>query len=293
MIDTDSITASARYCRVLTRRSATSFYYAFKTLPRRKRRAFEIIYAFMRISDDISDDLGLDDPAAGFAEWRGTLRRAAAGDTGVHPVMPALMDVATEFAVPVEWLDELVEGTEQDLVVTRFATQRELWEYCYKVASIVGLVSLRIFGLERPSAEAWKRAEAMAVDNGQAFQLTNVLRDVNEDLERDRIYLPQEDLERFGLDEAALATRPLDGRFRELMRYECERAEALYDSSRPLVDMVARDARACLVTMRSIYHEILRCIVAADYDVWTRRARVPLRRKLGIAARAWLGKTDD
>lgn len=292
MIAADSINASARYCRDITRKSATSFYYAFKTLPKRKRRAFEIVYAFMRISDDIADDLGLEDPAAAFAEWRDVLQRAVAGDVGVHPVMPALMDVSEEFDIPAQWLEELVDGTEQDLVVTRFETRQELWDYCYKVASIVGLVSLRIFGLEEPGEEAWKRAEAMAVDNGQAFQLTNILRDVKEDLERDRIYLPREDLAQFGLDEAALARQPMDDRFVGLMRFECERAEALYASSKPLVGMVARDARACLVTMRSIYHEILHRIVAADYDVWTRRARVPLPRKLGIAARAWLGKLD-
>ncbi len=280
---------SARYCREVTRRSATSFYYAFKTLPRRKSRAFEIVYAFMRLSDDWSDDESIGDRRALIEDWRAVLHRAVAGDASGHPVMPALMQVMTEFEIPLAFLDELLDGTLQDLDVTRFADFRATWDYCYKVASVVGLVSLRIFGL-RDRSGGWEAADRLAIDCGQAFQLTNILRDVKEDLERDRIYLPQDELARFGLGEDDLRREVLDDRFLAFMRFQVERAEGYYRSSAPLLDLVERDARPCLKAMRDIYHGILARIVAADHDIWTRRASVPLGSKIGIAARALLGR---
>ncbi|MCA9321297.1 MAG: phytoene/squalene synthase family protein [Planctomycetes bacterium] len=287
---TTSVLESERYCRALTRKSATSFYYAFKTLPRRKARAFEIVYAFMRISDDKSDDAIDRDRRDALVEWRTMLHAALNGDPGGHLVMPALMDVVREFEIKPQWLDELIDGVEQDLVVTRFATTQELRDYCYKVASVVGLVSLRIFGLERPSDAAWQDAERLAIDCGQAFQLTNILRDVKEDLERDRIYLPQDVLGRFQIGEADLRSLRCDDRFRAMMKFLVARAEADYAGSEALVARIERDARPCLATMRGIYHGILERIVAADYDVFRHRARLPLTRKLGIAARALLGR---
>lgn len=297
---TISLDESIDWCRAHTKRAATSFYYAFKTLPRRKRIGFEVVYAFMRHSDDISDgDTVPDGPelrertAAAIRDWRERLQRGLDGDLGVHPCMPALVHVLEDFAIDPKHLFDLIDGTEQDMTKTRFATWDEVRDYCYLVASTVGLVSIRLFGLRDDSAAGWSRAEPLAITNGYAFQLTNILRDVAEDLERDRIYLPQEDLGRFGLTEADLIAPTDDPRFRDLMRFECERAEALYSASRELVGLVADDARASLRTMRGIYHGILDSIVAQDYDVYSQRARVPLRRKLGIAARSWLGWGGD
>ena len=281
---------SYRHCRELTRRAATSFYYAFKTLPRRKSRAFDVIYAFMRVSDDRSDEPCVADRDRKMREWREALSRAFEGDVSADPIMPALMDTVRVFDIRPAWLFDLLDGVEQDLVVTRFETLEALRAYCWKVASVVGLVSLRIFGLEQPSAATWARAEAMGADCGQAFQLTNILRDVKEDLERDRIYLPREILERFDLKETDLAAEPLDARFKAMMAHLADLAERDYAASEELVGMIARDARPCLATMRGIYHGILEKIVEADYDVWSRRARVPLAAKLGIAARAFLGR---
>ncbi|MCB9832174.1 MAG: phytoene/squalene synthase family protein [Planctomycetes bacterium] len=281
--------ASARYCRDITRRSATSFYYAFKTLPRRKSRAFEIVYAFMRLSDDWSDDEGLGDRRRLIEDWRAVLHRAAAGDVSGHPVMPALVQVMEEFEIPLRFMDELLDGTLQDLDVTRFADFQATWDYCYKVASVVGLVSLRIFGLREPS-RGWDEADRLAIDCGQAFQLTNILRDLKEDMERDRVYLPQDELARFGLDDDDLRREVMDERFRAFMDFQVARAESYYRGSEPLLDLVARDARPCLKAMRDIYHGILERIIAADFDVWSRRASVPLRNKIQIAARAFLGR---
>ena len=290
MSGVEALRESVRYCRSVTRRSATSFYYAFKTLPRRKARAFEIIYAFMRLSDDLSDDGAVSDRAGALARWRELLLRASRGETEAHPVMPALMQVMEEFRIPLTHLEELIDGTVQDLTVTRFATFEELHDYCYKVASVVGLVSLRVFGLERPDPETWRRAEALAVDCGQAFQLTNILRDVPEDLERGRVYLPQDELARFDLTDEDLKQRVLDARWHAFMAFQAERARNLYERSAPLVDMIPRDSRPCLLAMRGIYRSILDRICASDFDVWNTRASVPLAAKLGIAARALLGR---
>lgn len=287
---------SVRWCRAHTKRAATSFYYAFKTLPRRKRIGFEVVYAFMRHSDDISDgDTVPEGPAlrertaAAIRDWRERLRRGLDGDLAVHPCMPALTAVLDEFAIDPKHLFDLIDGTEQDMTKTRFDTWDELRDYCYLVASTVGLVSVRLFGLTDDSPAGWERVEPLAITNGYAFQLTNILRDVAEDRERDRIYLPAEDLHRFDLDEAALDNPVGNERFRDLMRFECDRAESLYRESRALIDLVAPDARASLRTMRRIYHGILESIIAQNYDVYSKRARVPLGRKLGIAAQSWLG----
>ncbi|MEZ6194126.1 MAG: phytoene/squalene synthase family protein [Planctomycetota bacterium] len=289
-MSTDAYEDSLAWCRETTRKAATSFYYAFKTLPRRKRIGFEVVYAFMRHSDDLSDDAADAARADAIASWRDRLRRGLAGELDVHPVMPALVRVLDEFEIDPQHLFDLIDGTERDLAITRYETIEDLLGYCYLVASTVGLVSIRLFGLAEPSPENWRRAETLAVDNGYAFQLTNILRDVSEDLERDRVYLPLRDLAEHGLTIEDLRRAPgADPRFRALMAAECARAEAHYAASRPLVAMIAPDARASLRTMRRIYHGILDRIVAQDYDVFSRRARVPLTRKLGIAASAWLG----
>ncbi|MEE9394418.1 MAG: phytoene/squalene synthase family protein [Planctomycetota bacterium] len=284
-----SIDESIRHCRGITRRAATSFYYAFKTLPKTKRIGFEVVYAFMRLSDDISDD----DVGSGRREkihaWRICFDRALAGDTSSHPVMPALMKVLCDFDISPKYFHELIDGTEQDLDVTRFQTFEDLYSYCYQVASTVGLVSLRLFGLVDPNPSRWSEADALAIACGQGFQLTNILRDVKEDTERDRIYLPHEDLERFGINEDDLRAERYDEPFKNLMAFEAKRAQAFYDESAELMHFVAADARPCFRTMRGIYHSILLGIIARDYEIWSTRVRVPLPKKLGIAARAFLG----
>ncbi len=290
MTATLTLDASRRYCRDLTKKSATSFYYAFKTLPRAKRLAFEVVYAFMRLSDDISDDAAAGGDQEDVAKWRGILKSSLDGDTDVHPVMPALVDVMERFSIPSSWMEELIDGVEQDLTVKRFETMAELRSYCHKVAGVVGLVSLRIFGIQNPTRERWSHAEELAEACGQAFQLTNILRDVKEDMGLDRIYLPAEVLRRFDVTEAMLRQGRMTPAFHDMMVHMAGLAEKDYADSEPLLAMVERDARPCLQTMRGIYHRILEGVVAADYDVFSRRVRVPLGQKLGIAARAFLGR---
>ncbi|HGY89884.1 MAG TPA: phytoene/squalene synthase family protein [Planctomycetes bacterium] len=290
MTTTLTLDASRRYCRDLTKKSATSFYYAFKTLPRKKRLAFEVVYAFMRLSDDISDDAAAGGDHEDVRRWREILRVSLAGDTQVHPVMPALVDVMQRFSIPASWMEELIDGVEQDLTIKRFETMDDLRSYCHKVAGVVGLVSLRIFGIQNATPERWRKAEKLAEACGQAFQLTNILRDVKEDMGLDRIYLPAEVLRKFEVTEAMLKEGRMTPAFHALMAHMADLAEADYATSKPLLSMIERDARPCLQTMRGIYHRILEGVVDADYDVFSRRVRVPLGQKLGIAARAFLGR---
>ena len=286
-IKDDAVRASVDYCRSVTRRASTNFMLPFRTLPGRKRRAFEIVYAFMRICDDLSDDKGTG-RADRFRAWRKQVDAAFDGDTSGHPVLPALMEVVAEFRIPRKPFIATIDGTEQDLHVTRFSTFDDLYPYCYKVASAVGLVSVRIFGVPNDTPATWSRIEDLAESCGIAFQLTNILRDVREDLERDRVYLPQEDLERFGLTEDDFHAHVLDDRFLAFMRFQVERAESYYAKSAALMDEIESDARPCLATMRGVYHGLLDRIVRQNYDVWSHRARLSLPRKLGVVARAMM-----
>lgn len=290
MSDPGLLEQSERYCRDVTRQSGTNFALPFKTLPRRKRSAFEVVYAFMRLCDDLSDEDSTADPAARFSDWRKALDRALKGDASGHPVLPALVKVVEDFSIPHELLENLIDGVAMDLDINRYGTFEELYGYCYKVASVVGLVSLRIFGLKDPSPEAWRSAEHQAEACGIAFQLTNILRDIKEDLGRDRIYIPLEDLKRYDLEENHLRSEPLDLRFLALMRFQVQRVEKFYETSGELVSMLSPDARPCLSAMREVYHGLLQQIVGNNYDIWSQRATLPVTRKLGIAARAFLGR---
>jgi 15-cis-phytoene synthase len=286
-VTAESLRQSEDFCRDVLKQANTSFALPFMTLPKRKRSAFEVIYAFMRLCDDASDDAAEGDRAARIDEWRQHLRSGLAGDVERHAILPALAAVIHERQIPQRYFEDLLDGTQMDLAVNRYATFQELYGYCYRVAGVVGLVSLRIFGLKDPTPERWRRADELAEACGIAFQLTNILRDVAEDADRDRIYLPAEDLAAHGLGESDIRARVCDARFVAMMKAQAERAERYYAQSAPLVDMLAPDARPCFSTMRGVYHGILEKIVAQGYDVWSERARVPLVRKIGIAARAW------
>jgi phytoene synthase len=275
---------SYRYCRVMARREARNFYYSFMVLPPERRAALCAIYAFMRYSDDISDDEAVEagSRTARMAAWREALHRAFAGDYGDSRILPAFHDTARRYGVPQRYFDELIDGAEMDLVPRRYETFADLYRYCYHVASVVGLVCIHVFGFSDP------RATDLAEACGIGFQLTNILRDLPEDMERDRVYLPQEDLRRFGYTEEDLRAGRVDERFLALMRFQVARAEEYYRQSEPLIGLIEPASRPCLRAMRQIYHGILERIVAQEYDVFRTRARVPTWGKLGIAARAWL-----
>ena len=295
---TPSVEEAYRACREIARREAKNFYYSFIALPRAKRDAICAVYAFMRHADDLSDDesIPLAERRSRMAEWLDAWHRASQGESTSDPVFTALADAQSRFKIPSQLLDQLVQGTAMDLHRDKlvsdaahplqydtYATFDDLYRYCYLVASVVGLVCIRIFGYSDP------RAEKLAEETGIAFQLTNILRDVQEDLERGRVYLPLEDLERYSvsvqdLDELARHKRRLRLNSRELLEMEAKRAEHYYESGRALLPLISADARPALWVLIRIYQGLLKEIECRNYEVFTQRIQVSTAKKLWILA---------
>ena len=234
----------------------------------------------MRYSDDISDDGG-GDRRARMDAWRAALDRALAGDYGDSRIWPAFHHTVQRHSIPHQYFHDVIDGAVMDLSPQRCETFADTYDYCYHVASVVGLVCIHVFGFQDP------RAMELAEHNGIAFQLTNILRDLREDAQMGRVYLPQEDLRRFNYTERELCAGADNEAFRALMRFQVERARDYYDRAAPLLTLIEPDSRPCLRAMREIYRGILERIVAQNYDVFSRRARVPTWRKLWIATQAW------
>jgi phytoene synthase len=279
-----SLADSFAYCRDLAKRRAGNFYFSFLTLPRERFRAMCALYGFMRVCDDIGDAPGGDADAktARLREWRSSLERALDGDCSGHEVFPALVDVVNRYAIPAEYLHAVIDGVESDLRPRVFDTFDELSRYCYRVAGAVGLCCVHVWGFRD------ERAIPRAIDCGTAFQLTNILRDLGEDAAMGRVYLPREDLARFGLDASDLAGHCRDERFTELMRFEVDRARSYYAKARELFDYVDRPGKPILAAMLRIYGGLLDEIERRGYDVFTRRVSLSRGRKLRIALGAML-----
>lgn len=261
-------------CREITRQHSKSFFLATRLLPPDKRRAMEALYAFCRTSDDTVDVSS--NPAAQLAHWVAQINRPA---PPLHqPVLVAWTDTCERYDLPCDLTNELLAGVAMDLSVQRYETFAELWVYCYRVASVVGLLSMQIIGFERG-------AEAYAIRLGIALQLTNILRDIGEDARRGRIYLPLEDLQRFRLTESDILNGVRDDRFRALMRYEIERAEQLYTASWPGVALLNGDGQMAVAAAALLYRGILRKIIANDFDVFSKRAHLSAAEKLLLLAR--------
>jgi 15-cis-phytoene synthase len=249
-------------CRRIARKAARNFYYGFALLPAAKRDALCALYAFMRHADDISDsDARQQDKRAGLEGWRQTLERALAGDYGGSRILPAFHHTVTHYGIQPSYLHDLITGAQMDLTTTRYETFEQLSRYCYCVAGTVGLCCVHVFGFD--DAAALQLAPRL----GTAFQLTNILRDVPEDFAMGRIYLPQEDLQRFRCTADDLNNRAAGAAFVELMRFEAERAWQLYQEGARLLTLIHRDSRAALWTLISIYSGILRKIETIHYDV--------------------------
>lgn len=271
-----------RFCREVTRQSASSFYYALRMLPMVRRKALYAVYAFCRAVDDAVDDADASAAPQLVAEWRAELERCYQG-APLHPVTVALAVSLEQFPIPKAALGAVIDGVEMDLLQSRYSTFAELELYCRRVASAVGLASIEIFGYTNPAARDY------AVDVGLALQLTNILRDVAEDAERDRIYLPAEDLAAFGVPEQDLLRGVYNRRFCELMEFECERARRYYasaDAKLPVED--AASLRPAEV-MRRTYAQVLDRIVAERYFVFGPRLGLSRTRKAALAASMWLG----
>jgi 15-cis-phytoene synthase len=282
-------------CRAIAKREARNFYYAFVALPAPRRNAICAIYAFMRQADDLADDESIprEERRRRLSAWTEAWHAAARGEERADGerasgeparlVFLAVRDATERYGIPLALLDELVAGVTMDLRQDgpdTYATFADLYRYCYLVASVVGLVCIRIFGYTDA------RAEKLAEETGIAFQLTNILRDVSEDAARNRVYVPLEDLAAQGLTQKALLKRAPGAKptaeERALLASIGERAERYYRSAQELMPLIDRESRPALRVLVSIYHALLKRIEQADYDVFTRRASVPTAQKMWI-----------
>jgi 15-cis-phytoene synthase len=277
-------------CRAISRREARNFYYAFVALPAPRRNAICAIYAFMRQADDLADDESIprEERLKRLDAWTDAWRAAARGGEPENAIFLAVRDATERYKIPLDLLDELVAGVTMDLghdasgAPDTYATFDDLYRYCYLVASVVGLVCIRIFGYTDA------RAEKLAEETGIAFQLTNILRDVSEDAARNRVYLPLDELAAHGVSLDALLHRAAGaGPSREeraLLASMAARAEKYYASAKELLPLIDRESRPALRVLVRIYRALLGRIERADYDVFTRRASVPTTQKVGILA---------
>jgi phytoene synthase len=271
---------SYAHCEEIARTKAGNFHHAFRLLPRGQYRAMCALYSFLRVADDLTDEPGE------FAEkrrrldtFRGQLDRALA-DQHDHPLLPALADTVQFFGIPPEYLYHALDGVGMDLDTDHYDTFEELYRYCYRVASVVGLSCIHIWGFRDPKAIQY------AESAGIAFQLTNILRDLGEDAARQRVYLPREDLERFGYTPQQLARGEQGPAFEALMRFEAERARSCYEASEALAALLAPAGRAVFLVMHRTYRGLLERIIAGRYDVFRRRIRVGKCFKLWQVLRA-------
>lgn len=273
----DDLSRAYAVCDGITREHSRTFYLSTMFLPAEKRRAVRAFYAFCRTTDDLVD-MPSRAAMSTLSEWRVHAARPASEQQ--HPVLLAWADTRERFDVPRVYAEELIEGCETDLHVNRYATWAELRTYCYHVASTVGLISMHIIGSKDGTAETLELAKPAAIDLGVALQLTNILRDVGEDLGRNRIYLPQEDMERFGVTEGDLRLGQPSARIKHLLRFEMNRADELYDRSIPKIGLLRRDGRVAVGAAAVLYRGILGKIVLNDYDVFNRRAYLTTPEKL-------------
>ena len=270
-------------CRNITRREAKNFYYAVVTLPQEKRKAIYAAYAFCRQCDDSVDEAASQEAkVSALTGLQANLDLAFQGRPAT-PVFLALADTADRYDIPQEYFSEIVRGVESDLVKTRYQDFEELREYCYRVASVVGLVCLQIFQYRNEAAREY------AVDLGLAMQLTNIVRDVREDWSMGRVYLPQDEMARFGYTEEQLAAGIHNDAFVELLRLQGQRARGYFRSGFRLLPYLSRRSRACPAALGAIYSRVLDRIEASGYNVLgERRIALSGSEKARIAARAWM-----
>lgn len=282
---TMTVAAAQAYCTNLTKLSGSNFYYSFAFLPKPKREAMYTVYAFCKAVDSAVDEPPAgSDPKEELRRWRAELDLVYAGEP-TWPLMISLAHHARRLSIPKAYFEELIKGVEMDLATTRYGTFEELSLYCYRVASIVGLICLHIFG---PTSA---HAQDYAVDLGMAFQLTNILRDLATDAGQGRVYIPQEDLKRFGYSDAELLGRKESPHLYEMIRFEAQRARMYYAKAQAaLVSLPSKDRRALTVAeiMRAVYSTILERIERPDHAVFGPRVRLSTSNRLAIAGGVWL-----
>ncbi len=271
-----------QYCQQKAAASGSSFYYSFLFLPDEKRRAITALYAFCREVDDVVDECS--DPALAHAQlawWRKEIDAIYQG-TPQHPVTRAIASILPRFRLSREHLNDIIDGMEMDLRYNRYPNFAALKEYCHRVAGVVGMLSAEIFGYRDP------RTLEYAADLGLAFQLTNIIRDVGEDARRDRIYLPLDELERYGVSAADIPERRESDNLQRLMEFQIERALGCYRSAMDKLPAVDRAAQRPGIVMAAIYRTLLEEIKADGCHVLDRRIALTPVRKLWIAWRTYL-----
>jgi len=283
-------------CRGITRSRARNFYYGFLVLPKRKRQALCAVYAFMRRCDDIADNplLSSHERRQKLDAWVEAFHNAQAGFPTDDPILLALTDAQRRFHIPLGLLDALAFGTCMDAeepgadeaesssgLRVDYHSFQDLERYCYHVASVVGLVCIRIFGYTNPEAEP------LAERVGLAFQLTNIIRDVKEDAALGRVYLPKEDIEQFGIYPADLTLQPDPARLRPLLELQAERAFENYRAADKLMPLISEDSQPALWVLVTIYRSLLEKIVHLNYDVFTRKVSLSRRDKLTILGKGF------
>ncbi len=280
-----SVAESYRYCRKIARQRAKNFYYSFLLLEKPQRDAMCAIYAFMRQCDDLSDEPASKDKELlrqSIRAWRMQLNRALTGDVSDGPIWPAFYDTVQRYAIPHRFFHEMLDGITSDIEPLRMQTFEDLYRYCYHVASVVGMTVIHIFGFQSV------RALLLAEKCGIAFQLTNILRDVREDAEAGRVYLPADDLNSFNVPVEQLRSGREDEQFRKLMRFEAGRARQYYAESEPLLDLIDPRSRRSLWALREIYLRLLARIERSDYNVLRQRIALSRPAKLALLLRAFL-----
>ena len=294
----DQLSHAYAVCRGISRRAAKNFYYGFMVLPAEKRNALSAVYAFMRHADDISDEPGVDAQLKRqkLSEWLDSAKSVFDGKATDDPVLMALGDAQKKFKISPELFEKLVYGTSLDLDIPPASAEspailcntfEDLKQYCYYVASVVGLVCIRIFGYQDT------KAEFLAEDCGLAFQLTNIIRDIKEDASMGRIYIPAEDLARSNLTAANFSLGALQNttqvqQLRPALEYEADRARKYYESAKWLMELIDEDSRAALWVLVEIYSRLLQKIADRNYDVLTERVRLTLWEKLKVLSRGFL-----
>ncbi len=297
------LTMAYSVCRGITRSNAKNFYYAFLVLPKHKRQALCAVYAFMRRCDDIADDssLSLEERRFKLGTWLDALHRAQQGEPSDDPILLALTDAQRRYTIPAGLLDELAMGTGMDVesgtdgpaaqpsgnpaalpLTVQYRTFEDLKVYCYRVASVVGLVCIHIFGYRDPAAEP------LAEQCGLAFQLTNIIRDVKEDAAMGRVYLPDEDLAKFGLSAGDLLANPDAARFRPLLTLEADRAREFYQAGDQLIPYISEDSQPALWMLVNIYRKLLEKIAERQYDVFSAKVSLSVSEKLRVLGKGFL-----
>jgi phytoene synthase len=284
----ETLRQSYRFCGAIARRQARNFYYAFMLLPSEERWAMCALYAYLRHTDDLADEPGsAADKFHALDCWRKQLDLALGGTPVPWPGLYALADTVSRYGIRPELLHQVIDGVLMDVRPAPFANFDDLAVYCHRVASVVGLCCLSIWGYRSEHG----MAEALAEKCGIALQLTNIIRDVGEDARDGRIYLPMDELERFKVSSDELAaTRIADDRVRDLLAFQARRAYLFYDEAAALLPLVSPVGRPVLATITGIYRALLDEIVARDYNVFAARAKIPARRKVGIMIKSLCGR---